>query len=438
MSGADATLAALRRGDLAGARDLRLVGLGLTEFPQEILGLAETLEVLDLGHNRLTTLPDDLPRLRNLHVLFASDNPFDHLPPVLGDCADLSQIGFRGCGTREIPAEALPPRLRWLTLTDNALETLPEALGERPALLKLMLSGNRLSALPVSLEGAERLELLRIAANRFEALPDWVERLPSLAWLACAGNPVTAQPAAPVAAIPWSDLVLGDLLGEGASGRVHAAQWRGAATRAVAVKLFRGAMTSDGLPDSEMAACLAAGDHPNLAGAFGRIAGHPDGMSGLVMPLMQARWRVLAGPPSLESCSRDVYAAGCAFAPEVVLRLAAEIGRGAARLHALGLLHGDLYAHNVLWDGAEGSAVLSDFGAASTPPASRFGTLQRLDVRAWGILLGELMDRCTGDLPAALHAVQAACVQPNVAARPTMAEAMDVLERMAGYQRATF
>ncbi|RYJ01878.1 MAG: protein kinase, partial [Acetobacteraceae bacterium] len=38
------TLAALRRGDLAGIRALRLGGLGLTEFPAEILGLAETLE----------------------------------------------------------------------------------------------------------------------------------------------------------------------------------------------------------------------------------------------------------------------------------------------------------------------------------------------------------------------------------------------------------
>jgi Leucine-rich repeat (LRR) protein len=75
------TLDALRAGDLAGARELRLHE-GLTEFPREIFGLADTLEVLDLSGNRLTRLPDDLGRLTKLRVLFCSGNPFDRLPPA--------------------------------------------------------------------------------------------------------------------------------------------------------------------------------------------------------------------------------------------------------------------------------------------------------------------------------------------------------------------
>ncbi len=42
-----------------------------------------------------------------------------------------------------MPAESLPPSLRWLTLTDNRIAALPETLGRRPLLQKLMLSGNR-------------------------------------------------------------------------------------------------------------------------------------------------------------------------------------------------------------------------------------------------------------------------------------------------------
>jgi Leucine-rich repeat (LRR) protein len=141
------TLAALRRGDLGGARELRLPD-GLAEFPREVLDLADTLEVLDLGRGSLTTLPDDLGRLRRLRVLFGSGNPFARLPPVLGDCPTLSQLGFRGCGIREVPPDALPRDLRWLTLTDNQIEHLPDTLGERPLLQKLMLSGNRIAALP--------------------------------------------------------------------------------------------------------------------------------------------------------------------------------------------------------------------------------------------------------------------------------------------------
>jgi hypothetical protein len=426
VTDAATTLAALRRGDLAGTRGLRLAGLGLREFPAEILGLAETLELLDLSGNALEALPPGLAGCRRLAVFFGSGNRFGRLPPVLGDCPALSQVGCRGSALAEVPAEALPPGLRWLTLTDNHLATLPPALGERPALQKLMLSGNRLERLPPGLAGAGKLELLRIAANRFEALPPWLAGLPRLAWLAMAGNPCEGAGVASDAPVAeWSALTPGALLGEGASGRVHAALWAG---RPVALKLFKGAMTSDGLPEREMAACLAAGAHAHLVGALGRLEGHPAALQGLVMPLLPAAWRVLAGPPSLENCSRDVYDPGLQLAPAVALRIARGIGAAAAHLHGQGLLHGDLYAHNVLWDGAAGAAVLSDLGAAACLPPGAMGlTLQRLEVRAWGLLLGELLDRCAAAAPEAARAVERACVQPAVAARPLLAEALAML-----------
>ncbi|MDY6889367.1 MAG: protein kinase, partial [Pseudomonadota bacterium] len=51
------TLAELKSGRLNGVTRLQLVE-GLTQFPLEILTLADTLEVLDLSNNNLTTLPD--------------------------------------------------------------------------------------------------------------------------------------------------------------------------------------------------------------------------------------------------------------------------------------------------------------------------------------------------------------------------------------------
>jgi hypothetical protein len=419
----------LRRGRLAGARILRLPGLGLQAFPREIFDLAETLEVLDLGHNALSSLPDDLGRLSRLRALFCSGNRFDRLPQALGDCASLSQVGFRGSGLREVPAESLPMGLRWLTLTDNALAALPEALGQRPRLQKLMLAGNRLSRLPDSLEGAGELELARLAANAFSAWPGWLARLPKLAWLALGGNPCEPARRPEAAGIRWPSLRVAEILGEGASGRVHAAHWPDRGFD-VAVKLFKGEMTSDGLPASEMAACLAAGAHSNLAGAFGRLEDHPEGLQGLVMPRIHADWRVLAGPPNLETCSRDVYEPCLSLAPETALRIAAEVGRGAERLHAVGLLHGDLYAHNVMWDGAAGRAVLSDFGAASFLAAGEARAFQALDVRAWGILLEELTALCNAPPAAEFVALKDACVQPTAGLRPPLSEVIGALQAM--------
>ncbi|MCQ8278266.1 leucine-rich repeat-containing serine/threonine-protein kinase [Acetobacteraceae bacterium KSS8] len=427
MTAIDSTLAALRRGDLAGAHTLTLRG-GLREFPPEIMGLADTLEVLDLSQNALSVLPDDLGRLSRLRVLFCSGNRFDRLPPVLGDCVALSQIGFRDAGLGEIPAEALPPKLRWLTVTGNVLRDLPRAIGERPLLQKLMLSGNQLSELPVSLAGAPSLELLRLSANRFESLPPWIAELPCMAWLAWAGNPMDAARAQDARSIPWDRLALTGQLGEGASGQVFRADWQdGAESRPVALKLFRGAMTSDGLPEREMEACLMAGDHPNLAGGLGRVTGHPDGAQGLAMRLLPEGWRALAGPPSLESCTRDVYAPDAAFTAETVLRLAYAVACAGAHLHATDLSHGDLYAHNTLWDGAQGDAVLSDFGASAAlpPPGPLRRALEGMDVLAWAILVEELLARCPG--LEAVDAIRADCLDRNSSSRPRFADIVEEL-----------
>ncbi len=371
-------------------------------------------------------------RLGKLRVLFCSNNRFERLPPSLGDCVSLSQLGFRGTGMREVPGEALPPALRWLTLTDNRIEHLPDALGERPLLQKLMLSGNRLRQLPRGLAQAENLELVRLAANGFDHLTPWLLDLPRLAWISWAGNPFEQETTRSVPLVPWAHLDLAETLGEGASGRVHRALWRrtNGEARFVAVKLFKGAMTSDGFPEREMAACLAAGEHPHLTGALGRLVDHPERLQGLLMPLLPTHWRVLAGPPSLASCSRDVYDPALRLDPSAAFRIASAVASAAGHLHALGLLHGDLYGHNILCDPGTGDAVLSDFGAASVLPTTRESdALQRIEVRAWGLLFGELLDRCTVEPsgPASLRALQGACVQHDPGARPLMRDVLKAL-----------
>lgn len=434
------TLEQLRSGALAGARHLKLAA-GLTEFPREIFALADSLEILDLSGNRLAALPDDLPRLHRLRVLFCSGNPFEVLPAVLGACPRLEMIGFKSCRLRSVPEASLPPGLRWLILTDNRIETLPARIGRCARLQKLALAGNRLVRLPPEMAACTGLELLRISANRLEALPDWLPALPRLTWLAYAGNPFCAeldaawQQRACARPVAWRDVALEGVLGEGASGVIHRAEWRADGIRRdVAVKLFKGAVTSDGLPLNELAACLGAGAHPHLIPVLGRLADHPDGTDGLVMALIDPAFRPLAGPPSLDSCTRDVYAAEARFTPAGVLRIARAIAAAAAHLHGRGILHGDLYAHNIL-HGGEGRALLGDFGAASffAPDGVHAPRLARVEVRAFGCLLEELLERWPADAAAhpavaPLRALQARCCAPAPEARPGFAELVDALD----------
>ncbi|HHQ4895854.1 TPA: leucine-rich repeat-containing protein kinase family protein [Aeromonas veronii] len=452
------TLEQLRAGELCGARHLKL-SENLTEFPTEILSLKETLEVLDLTGNQLSALPDELAGFGKLRIIFCSENRFTELPEVLGRCPALTMVGFKANRIATVSAKALPAGLRWLILTDNAIERLPDELGQCDALQKLMLAGNRLRELPASLANCRNLELLRIAANRIERFPEWLLSLPSLAWLAYSGNPfsegeeVRAIDDAHVTPIAWETLALGELLGQGASGVIHRATLvanpadaviqasdRGDDSQ-VAVKLFKGAVTSDGLPRCEMAASLAAGTHPNLIKVIGKVADHPSGIPALVMELIDPAFANLAGPPSLDSCTRDVYPEGLHLSVPDALAMAHGIASVTGHLHRAGIMHGDLYGHNILFTrgpDAPAHALLGDFGAASLYERSnreRAVGLERLEVRAFGCLLEELLAHCdTQDSPLdGLHQLKAACLSELPADRPDFA----YIERQLAAARAT-
>ncbi len=422
------TLEQLERGELAGISRLDL-SAGLDAFPDAIFGLADTLEVLNLSGNQLDSLPADLSRLRKLRILFCSDNPFTEVPECLGDCPQLEMVGFKANRIRHLPADSLPPALRWLILTDNQLQALPEEIGNCRRLQKLMLAGNQLTRLPPTLSECTNLELLRIAANRLQVLPDWLLKLPRLSWLAFAGNPFSdANEAASLArhslpAIARAQVVLHEQLGQGASGVIHRAQWQvpGQASRPMAAKLFKGHVTSDGLPHSEMAACVAAGSHANLIDVAGPLADHAERTPGLLMDLVASDFQPLATPPSLASCTRDCYGAEQRFTLEQVLRIASGVASAVAHLHRRGILHGDLYAHNLLVD-PSGACLLSDFGAASffEPDSAAGQRLKRIEARAFGCLLEELLQRCLDTDPRqhVLLDLQRHCLNDNIEQRP--------------------
>lgn len=425
------TLSQLRAGKLRGIARL-VLREGLTEFPREILDLADSLEILDLTGNRLSSLPDDFHKLHRLRILFCSENDFDHLPPVLGECQALEMVGFKANRIETVDEAAFPPLLRWLILTDNRIASLPESIGGCPRLQKLMLAGNRLERLPDEMAACVNLELIRLSANRFRHFPGWLFEMPRLSWLGLGGNPWNEMPnPEPMREIAWDELALDTTLGEGASGVIHRAHWR-TESRPVAVKIFKSGMTSDGLPAEEMAVSLAAGNHPNLIGVLGRISGHPESGHGLVMPLVDSGFVNLAGPPDFQSCTRDVYDEPFRIDLSGVRKIAAGLASAARHLHELGITHGDFYAHNVLWN-AGGDCLLGDFGAASFYPPEV--DLERIEVRAFGCLLGELLDRLdfpTGEegAVAALLELQRRCVLEVVAQRPVFAEILQCLGRI--------
>ncbi|MFT2007973.1 leucine-rich repeat-containing protein kinase family protein [Pontibacter sp. 13R65] len=438
------TLEQLKSGQLKGITSLRLLSCGLTEFPEEIIDLADTLEMLDLSNNPLSQLPDNFKLLKNLKIAFFYNNKFEHFPPVLAECPKLEMIGFKENQISSIAEDAIPVDIRWLILTNNNIEQLPASIGKCHRLQKFMLAGNKLKALPEEMAQCRSIELLRIAANQIEVLPNWLFELPRLSWLAYSGNPCCQSelPANDLTQINWTDLALDEQLGQGASGYIYKAHWHqnkpSAIEDHVAVKVFKGEITSDGSPADELNACIAAGNHPNFVQVLGKLSGHPEQKQGLVLSLIPPTYKNLGLPPSLDSCTRDVYLEGTSFSLQAALSIATGIASATAHLHAQHLMHGDLYAHNILVNEAA-FPLLGDFGAATSYAGANQAyapALERMEVRAFGCLLDDLLTHLavTERAHAAvrlLSELRAQCLQENIAKRPDFRQVEQLLQEAA-------
>ena len=393
------SLSELQSGQLKGIKRLTLSD-HLTSFPLEILTLAETLEVLDLSNNQLSSLPDEIKKLHKLKIIFASKNKFEHLPEVLGQCPNLEMVGFKSNKIKQVSEHSLPEKLRWLILTDNQIESLPERLGERPRLQKLALAGNRLKQLPQSLSQAKNLELIRISANQLAEFPQHLFELPKLAWLAFSGNPFS-EPEDNQHLVPEvssSSYQLQQVLGQGASGVISKAKWRQPQEdfpEDVAVKVFKGEVTSDGYPADELQACLSAGYHPNLVRPLAQV--NEQAYLALIMELIPANYNNLGLPPSLETCTRDTFPEGFRLSITKISKMVQQMQEVFEHLHANKVSHGDLYAHNTLFD-EQANILFGDFGAAtiySMLTSDQQLQIQRIEKRALNHFIADLLSVCT-------------------------------------------
>lgn len=431
------TLEELKSGKLIGSQKIKLT-CGLTEFPQEIFMLADTLEILDLSGNNLSQLPNDFPRLQKLKILFLSENQFTVYPEVLAKCNNLDMIGFKANRISFISEESISPNLRWLILTNNHLPQIPKSIGKCSRLQKLMLSGNHLTSLPEEMSNCKNLELLRISANQLEILPNWLFTLPKLSWVALAGNPCFPSFSSHnLDEIDWKHLVIKEKLGEGASGNIYKAKNVNIQEVEVALKIFKGEITSDGLPNDEMLATISVGSHSNLVKVLGKVCNHPEEKNGLVFELIPKDYKNLGNPPSFETCTRDTFADNLYFSLESILQILLGISSAVSHIHSHGIIHGDLYAHNILVNDQTFHPLFGDFGAAAMyNKNSAFANLiERIEVRAFGCLMEDLLVRAqSSDLNSEIlkHLIKLKedCMQANVRNRPDFTQITELLEKI--------
>lgn len=390
---------------------------GIDAIPPEVFAMGDDIEVLDASFGQLSSLPDQFAELKNLRIAFLSHNNFEEIPNVLSACSSLEMVGFKSCKIERFDPEALPIGLRGLILTDNRIAGIPESIGRLTALQKLMLTGNAFSGVPASIGSLRNLQLLRLSLNQLSESPDIVFDLPRLAWYSDSGNDFSQSPVerAGTATISWQDLEVGDVIGESSKNTVYSGTLMG---KPVAVKLFGAGVTTDGDPADEMDISLAAGNHPHLIGSIGRLVESPDGRIGFVMPQVPTEYTPLGKPPDFVTLTRDVFPAGTLFPPETVERIARCVASAMVHLAEQGIMHGDIYAHNVL-SRQDGMSYLGDLGAASRYPSTAAGTLrEKVDVRGFGYLLDDLLGHCPTSAGSKLDKLREACLSDTPSERP--------------------
>ena len=150
-------------------RALRLIGVGLTEIPEELAPNLRELEVLSLANNHITQLPENIAMLTSLKELNVMYNKITTLPSRIGYMCALEKLG----------------------VANNCLEFLPTTFGALNLLERVDLEHNCLTVLPENLDNLLSCKILNVNNNKLVRLPRCVGRMPSLLTLSASCNPVS-------------------------------------------------------------------------------------------------------------------------------------------------------------------------------------------------------------------------------------------------------
>ncbi|TGZ64578.1 hypothetical protein CRM22_006302 [Opisthorchis felineus] len=143
--------------------ELNLGSNRLTSLPAEI-GELQHLEVLELNFNQLRVLPDEITKLSKLRILGLDSNELESLPEDLSGLVSLQELNVLSNRLTTFPrsVENLP-KLKVIKAGENDIQRLPAELGNMSALQELHLNDNlNLNSLPVELSLCKNLKILSL------------------------------------------------------------------------------------------------------------------------------------------------------------------------------------------------------------------------------------------------------------------------------------
>lgn len=136
------------------------------------IGKLTYLASLDVSHNKLTGLPEELAGLHYLQGLYATHNRLNTFPEQI----------------------LLLPVLMKLDLSANQIGTIPSEIRWMDQLTRLTMDQNTLTSIPVELYALKNLNVLELADNGLQSLPEGISGLSALEKLDLSGNQLSGVP----------------------------------------------------------------------------------------------------------------------------------------------------------------------------------------------------------------------------------------------------
>ncbi|KAH3764342.1 Leucine-rich repeat protein SHOC-2 [Pelomyxa schiedti] len=172
-------------------RSLALCRNNIAVLPDEISNL-QSLTLLNLSDNVLTSIPNALCNITELQTLKLSGNRIETLPDNISKLTKLTQLSVASNRLTQLPpAIGTLPCLRELILSNNALQLLPNNIGQLSSLQQLFCDSNKLTEIPPSFGLLNGLTHLDLSYNKLTEFPQCLYTMSAVTSLKLSENNIS-------------------------------------------------------------------------------------------------------------------------------------------------------------------------------------------------------------------------------------------------------
>ncbi|MBO7074451.1 MAG: leucine-rich repeat domain-containing protein [Bacteroidales bacterium] len=167
-------------------KKLSIGGNNIEKLPENI-GILQCTN-LNLGKNKLSSLPASFADLKQVHHLIFYENEFVTIPEEIAGFENLQHLDFYKNHIKEIPDFVGNfDNLQYLYLSYNEIDAIPDTLRNLKNLTYFYIHHNKILTIPDWIVEMDSLERLGVGYNKLISMPDMSD-MQSLIELNCEGN----------------------------------------------------------------------------------------------------------------------------------------------------------------------------------------------------------------------------------------------------------